>query len=56
MDEIFKDMDNQFTKFLVGADEFVKKLKTIHIPVKVVESEYVLGTTDGTSYTVRPRR
>lgn len=53
---MFAQTDKLVDKFYKDSEDFVKKLKTKHIPVKVIESEYPLGTTDGQTYTVIPRR
>lgn len=56
---MFQDTDKLINKFYKDADTFIEKMKAkkppIHIPIKVVESEYFLGSTDGTTYTVVPR-
>lgn len=58
MEQLFKDMNDEFTEFIDKAEKFIKKMKakSVHIPIKVVESEYFLGTTDGQTYTVTPRK
>lgn len=37
---MFKETDQLVNQFFKDAETFKKKLKTVHIPVKVVESEY----------------
>lgn len=55
---MFQQTDKLVNQFYKDADTFIEKMKTktVHIPIKVVESEYFLGTTDGQTYTVIPRK
>lgn len=51
---VFEQTDKLVDRFYKDSEDFVKKLRTKHIPVKVIKSEYPLGTQNGTNYHVYP--
>lgn len=51
---MFEQTDKLVDRFYKDSEDFVKKLRTKHIPVKVIKSEYPLGTQNGTNYHVYP--
>lgn len=52
---MFEQTDQLINQFYKDAGTFVRKLKTVRIPIKVVESEYPLGTVNGINYNIVPR-